>query len=310
MPVRLTRRSFLGAALALPLASPAADRGVLIDTHIHLFAKDRERFPYHPNAPYQPAPQDLADYSKFVQASGLSHTIIVHPEPYQDDHRYLEYCFAHEPSPGCFKGTILLDAFAKDTPERMSKLVERNKGRIVALRVHAMNAPGEPPTTSGAITSRDLRDPRMKAMWEAARDLGLAIQMHFRPHHAPEIAELQSKVPGSTVILDHIGRAGMGTWEDFQAVLALSQDPRCYLKVSGVRYSSQQDYPYLDAKKYLQPAYQAFGADRLIAGGLGATAKDLEANLQMLDQLFDFAPESDRAKIRGLTARRLFGFDA
>ena len=245
-----------------------------------------------------------------MRASGLKHSIVVHPEPYQDDHRYLEHCFANEPSPGYFKGTILLDAFAKDSAERMRQLVERHQGRIVALRVHAMNAPGEPSSSSGAITNRDLRDPRMQAMWEAARDLGLAIQMHFRPHHAPEIGELQAKVPGATVILDHIGRAGMGTWQDFEGVLALAKDPKCYLKVSGIRYSSQDGYPYLDAKKYLQPAYAAFGADRMITGGFGYTLEDFHANLRMLDQVLDFASEPDRAKILGLTAQRLFRFDA
>lgn len=291
-------------------AEPSAqsDPGLLIDTHIHLFAKDQERFPYHPDGPYKPEPKDLADYVQFVRASGLDHTVIVHPEPYQDDHSYLEYCFENEPSEGFFKGTILLDAFKEDTPERMRQLVERNKGRIVAMRVHAMNPKGEPPSATGPIKNRDLRDPRMQATWEAATDLGLAMQMHFLPHHAPEIGELIAKVPASTVVLDHIGRAGMGTWEDFEGVLALADHDKCYLKVSGLAYSSEDGYPFLSAKKYLEPAYAKFGADRMIWGGLGHSVEELEASLAMLDQVLSFAPEADRAKVRGLTAKRLFGF--
>lgn len=323
MSHRTTRRAFLGAALTLPIAcrpdaesepAPAqsaapADPGLLIDTHIHLFAEDQERFPYHANAPYQPEARDLANYIEFVRASSLDHSVIVHPEPYQDDHRYLEYCFENEPSPGFFKGTILLDAFAEDTPQRMQALVERNEGRIVALRVHAMNPKGEPPLSEGPIKNRDLRDPRMAATWAAATDLGLALQVHFLPHHAPEIGELIAKVPEATVILDHIGRAGLGEWEDFEHVLDLSSHPKCYLKVSGIGYSSQDGYPYLDAQKYLQPAYERFGADRMIWGGLGYSEEELEANLEMLNQVLSFATEADRAKIRGLTAKRLFGFD-
>jgi len=308
MAMTTTRRTFLGAALALPLAARPQDRRVLIDTHIHLFAADQDRFPYHPNGPYQPAPSDLKPYIQFVSQTVLNNTVIVHPEPYQDDHRYLEYCFEQEPSPGFFKGTILLDAFAADTPERMRKLAERNQGRIVAARVHAMNPKGEAPSSTGPIKNRDLRDPRMQAMWEAATDLGIAIQMHFLPHHAPEIGELMAKVPQATVILDHLGRAGMGTDKDFGGVLALAKHAKCYMKLSGVRYSSKTDYPYLDAKRYIRPAYDRFGADRMIWGGLGKTVAELDANLRMLDQLLDFAPESDRAKVRGLTAQRLFGF--
>lgn len=310
MGIQTTRRTFLGAALALPLAARPQNRGVLIDTHIHLFAADQQRFPFHPNGPYKPAPSDLKLYIQFVSESGLNNTVIVHPEPYQDDHGYLEYCFEHEPSPGFFKGTVLLDAYVADTPERMRALTERNPGRIVTARVHAMNPKAEKPSSTGPIKNRDLRDPRMQAMWEAATELGLAIQMHFLPHHAPEIGELIAKVPQAIVILDHLGRAGMGTDADFQGVLALAEHPKCYIKLSGVRYSSKTDYPYLDAKRYIRPAYEAFGADRMIWGGLGKTIEELEMNLRMLDQLLDFAPESDRAKVRGLTAQRLFDFKA
>src|SRR5688572_15343066 len=101
MPATLNRRTFLAGALAaVPTLRAARPDGILIDTHVHLFSKDPQRFPYPPDAPYKPDPQPLEDYVKFVVAARLQHTIIVHPEPYQDDHRYLEYCFAHETSSG------------------------------------------------------------------------------------------------------------------------------------------------------------------------------------------------------------------
>jgi hypothetical protein len=52
----------------------------------------------------------LESYAAFVRESKLDHTVIIHSEVYQDDHRYLEYCFEHEPSPGFFKGTCLYRA--------------------------------------------------------------------------------------------------------------------------------------------------------------------------------------------------------
>jgi hypothetical protein len=120
-----TRRELLavlglqGAALALS-GGPGAvcalgqtrPKGMLIDTHIHLFADDQKRFPYHANATYKPPAEPLEAYVTFVRQAKIDHAIIVHPEPYQDDHRYLEYCFAHEPSEGFFKGTCLYDAIA------------------------------------------------------------------------------------------------------------------------------------------------------------------------------------------------------
>ena len=46
---------------------------------------------------------------KFAKEAAIDHAVIVHPEPYQDDHRYLEYCFSREPAKGFFKGTCLFD---------------------------------------------------------------------------------------------------------------------------------------------------------------------------------------------------------
>ncbi len=82
-------------------------QGVLVDTHIHLFAKDQARFPYAPTGTYQPPPADLDDHKRFVAEAKLDHGVIVHPEPYQDDHSYLEYCFDNEPKPGFFLSEIL-----------------------------------------------------------------------------------------------------------------------------------------------------------------------------------------------------------
>ncbi|MEZ5395381.1 MAG: hypothetical protein R2724_21550 [Bryobacterales bacterium] len=60
-------------------------------------------------------------------------------------------------------------------------MVKRFPGRIVAVRVHAMNPPDESPSLSGPIKDRDLRSPEMKRLWRAAGDLGLVVQMHMLP---------------------------------------------------------------------------------------------------------------------------------
>jgi len=307
MSVQLTRRSFLPLAAAA-LAGAARPPGVLIDTHIHLFARDRERWPLHPNSPYDPDVRDLEDYRKFVSESRIDHAIIVHPEPYQDDHVYLEHCFNHEPSPGFFKGTCLLDPILDEAPARLAALKKRYGNRLVAVRMHAMNGPREPPLQSGPIKNRDLRDSRVKRIWKVASDLGIAVQMHFLPHHAPEIGALAAEFRDVPVILDHLARAGMGTPSNYQEVLRLADFPLVYMKYSGVGYSSKTDYPYSDARPTIRQAYDSFGPDRMIWGGLGYNMSDFEQNLKLLDSMFDFASEEDRRKIRGKTAQKLFTF--
>ena len=164
--------------------------------------------PYAPDAPYKPAAYTLEDHVKLVSAAGLAHSLIVHPEPYQDDHRYLEYCFAHEPRPGYFKGTCLFDPFREDTPQRLRALIGRWPKRIVAMRIHEVSMT---PETGSAIRNRDMKDPRMLACWRALSGMGLGVQMHAIPAQAPAIGALAAKFPDTLVILDHMGRPGQGT---------------------------------------------------------------------------------------------------
>ena len=95
------RRQFLQTAattmplLTGPLRAGADDRRApVIDTHLHCFAgRDVPRFPYHPRGPYQPAePATPEHLLRCMAEAGVDHAVVVHPEPYQDDHRYLEHC--------------------------------------------------------------------------------------------------------------------------------------------------------------------------------------------------------------------------
>jgi predicted TIM-barrel fold metal-dependent hydrolase len=291
----MTRREFAGMLAASAYA--ACDPKTVIDTHVHLF--DPVRFPYHANAVYQPPAERLDEYAAFVREAGISHAVIVHPEPYQDDHRYLEYCFAHEPSPGFFKGTCLLDPTDERTPARMAELVKRNPNRIVALRIHENRLKTEAATVSGAIRDRDLRHPAVRTVWKRAGDLGLAIQMHFIPWHAPEIARLAGEFREVPVVLDHLARGGEGTPAEYEGALKLAKLPRVYMKYTGVAAG----WPAM-----VKRAYEAFGADRMIWGGVGMNTAAYRKSRASFDEMFAYASEADRVKIRGCTAAKLFRF--
>lgn len=121
----MQRRQFLRAAVASPLFAPfgragAADdrRPPVIDTHLHCFAGATEpRFPYHPQGPYRPAePATPEHLLKCMAEAGVDHAVVVHPEPYGDDHRYLEHCL--EVGRGKLKGTCLFFADRPDSPGR------------------------------------------------------------------------------------------------------------------------------------------------------------------------------------------------
>jgi predicted TIM-barrel fold metal-dependent hydrolase len=299
----MTRREWLAGAAFTASAAAARPAGVLIESHVHLFAGDPVRFPYS-GLSYKPHPSPVEAYVKFALAAKIDHAIIVHPEPYQADHRYLEYCLGKEPSKGFFKATCLFDPIDPATPKRMRELIGRNPDRIVALRIHEVHVGGTPSTTKGLIGGRDLRDPQMELTWRAAHELELGIQMHFIPYYADQIRGLAAKFPQMPVILDHLARPGQGTAAEYEQVLKLAELPRLYMKYTSTGVESAGK----DAKPLVKRVYDAFGADRMIWGGLGASLNEFEKAAELFNTMFDFAPEPGRAKIRGLTARKLFGF--
>ena len=289
-----TRREILGVAASAG-ALIAAAAPPTVESHVHLF--DPERVPYAPAAPYKPVAYTLEDHVKLVESAGLAHSIIVHPEPYQDDHRYLEYCLAHEPRPGYFKATCLFDPLREDTPGRMRALSERWPKRIVALRIHEMSGT---PEAAGPIRNRDMKDPRMLACWQAVASLGMAVQMHFIPAQAPNIRALAAKFPQTTVILDHMGRPGQGTEKGYEEVLKLAELPRVILK-----FSSWNEYKG-DLGRLTKRLYDTIGPERMIWGTLGNNLADYRKQAARFDELLAFASEADRARIRGGNAQRLF----
>jgi len=304
----ISRREWIAGTLLAAAARAARPPGVLIESHVHLFSDDPARFPLSPGQRSRPAP--VEQYVKFAQEAGIDHAVIVSPEPYQDDMRYLEYSLSHGPSPGFFKGTCLFDPIDPQTPKRLQELVRRNSGRIAALRIHELHPAGTPSTTTGAIRDRDLKDPRMEVTWRAMHDLGLAMLVQLIPHYATQIGDLATKFQDMPVILDHLARPGQGTAEEYVQVLKLAGIPRVIMKFSGtgVASASKLPFPHADAKPFVKRVYETFGADRMIWGELGANMTEFDKAVQLFDLMFDFAPESERTKIRGLTAQKLFAF--
>jgi predicted TIM-barrel fold metal-dependent hydrolase len=310
----MTRREWILGAAAVAgsqmlKAETKRPEGVLIESHIHLFAGDPVRFPYS-GAVYKPVTLPVEQYGQFAREVRLNHAVIVHPEPYQDDHRYLEYCFEHEPFPGFFKGTCLFDPIDPATPGRMRALAAKHPGKIVALRIHEVHEAGTPSTTKGPIRDRNLGDPQMEATWRAVHEQGMAVQMHMIPHYAPGVYVLAEKFRAMPVILDHLARPGQGTPQEYEQVLRLATLPRVYMKYSktGVETISKQPFPHLDARPMVKRIYEAFGPDRMIWGELGGSKAEFAREVELFDAMFDFAAASDRQKIRGLTSQKLFAF--
>lgn len=299
-----TRRSFVGvtlgtAAMAASGRLLAADSAatVRVDTHLHCFAgKDDSRFPYHPRGPYAPdaaaTPEQLL---KCMDDAGVDFAVVVHPEPYQDDHRYLEHCL--RVGGKRLKGTVLLFSDRQGSLDRLPDLAKRVD--LIAVRVHAYAPDRLPP----------FGKPELRRLWKMATDAGLAVQLHFEPKYAPGFEPLIREFADTRVIIDHLGRPFQGTPQEHAVVVRWSRFPNTVMKLSSI--PSNRSYPHRDIKPIIKQLTDAYGADRMIYGGgfnAEATGASYRAAFERARSFIDHLNAGDQAKILGTNAARLFGF--
>lgn len=302
-----SRREFLAAtavagagSMVAPVASTRAEEtsaapAPRIDCHLHCFAGEQDpRFPYHENAPYRPAaaatPEQLL---ACMDGAGVASAIVVHPEPYQDDHRYLQHCL--EVGRGRLKGTALVFADTLGAPDRLRELAEQMP--LIAVRIHAY-APGRlPPFGSRAL----------ETLWRTASELGLAVQLHFEPRYAAGFEPLIREFQQTRVIIDHLGRPFQGTPQEHAIVLRWGELPNTLIKLSAI--PEPTSYPHRDIRPVIAELLQAYGADRMLYGGgfhAEATPESYRAAFDRAAAYLDGLSAEEQAKVLGGNAQRLF----
>lgn len=297
---RLILKSAVAAAvsplcLATAALGMAPDLAPRIDCHLHCFAGDQdERFPYHPLAPYRPREAATPEHLlACMDGAGVAKAIVVHPEPYQDDHRYLEHCLRI--GGDRLRGTALFFAGTPRLAERLTELARRTK--LVAARIHAY-APERLP---------DFESTAMRELWRVASELGLAVQLHLEPRYATRLEPLIREFHTTRVIIDHLGRPFQGTPEEHARVIRWADLPNTWIKLSSIPDKAQ--YPHRDIRPVIRQLAQAFGAERMLYGGgvnHQATAASYRAAFDRAASLLDNLSTSQQAMVLGGNADRLF----
>jgi predicted TIM-barrel fold metal-dependent hydrolase len=292
----LSRREWLMAAPALLRVGPPA-RAPVVDTHVHCFAgRGNRRYPYHAKAPYRPessaTPEQLL---RAMDGAGVDSAVIVHPEPYQDDHRYLEHCL--KVGGKRLKGTCLFFADRPDAVKSLRELARRVS--LVALRIHAYAPERQPP----------FGKPALRALWKAAADLGLAVQLHFEPRYAPGFEAYIKDFAKTTVIIDHLGRPFQGTPKEHAVIVSWARYKNVVVKLSSV--PEPERYPHRKIAPVIRQLTDAYGASRLVYGGgwgAGVTAKAYRAERERVAEYLAHLKAAERAAVLGGNAARLMGF--
>ena len=308
--VNMNRRQLIRcAAGAVPLSTAfvaaasgaaIAKRSVVVDTHLHCFGGRNQQFPYHARAPYRPDAEATPEHLlNCMNEAEVDFAVVVHPEPYQDDHRYLEHCLRVGGTR--LKGTCLFFADRPGSVDGMAPLVQRNPGQIIAARIHAYAPKRLPP----------FGQPELHHLWKTAADLGLAIQLHFEPRYASGFEPLIEEFSQTTVVIDHLGRPMQSTVKEHDVIVRWSRFGNTVMKVSSL--PDQSRYPHRDVKPIIRKLTNAFGADRMIYGGgfnAEATGDTYRGYRMQAAELLAHLSTEDQEKVFGGTAAGIFGFGA
>jgi predicted TIM-barrel fold metal-dependent hydrolase len=266
---------------------------MVIEWNTHIFSPDLQRYPFHRDAAYRPdlsgAPADpLGAYLERMEQEGIDRAVIVHPEPYGDDHRLILECLEREPER--LKGTCLFYPKDPEAPRKLEELVARQP-RIIAARFHAHRGK--------EMYFDNFADRGVRALWEKALELDLLVELHIGPNYAVQVADALRAYPSSTVLIDHLAEPHMGDAVEYAHVLDLAAFERVYMKLSGLNHFARDAPLYPSARPFTRRVIEVFGPDRLVWGS---------GTPQIVDAHMEGYSEADRRKVKGDNLARLLGF--
>jgi predicted TIM-barrel fold metal-dependent hydrolase len=265
---------------------------MIIEWNAHMFSSDTERYPFHDRAVYMPEatrwePDPLEVYLNRMQVEGIDRAVLVHPEPYGDDHRLILDCLEREQDR--LVGTSLFYPDDTDAPRKLEDLVACQP-RIIATRFHAHRGKEQ------YLDSFD--DPGVVALWDKAADLGLIVELHIGPNYAAQAAARIRDYPETPVLIDHLAEPHMGDAVEYAAVLALADLGNVYMKLSGLNHFASDEPLFESAIGFTTRVIDAYTPARM-AWGAGPPA--------IVDAHMAQHPEADRALVRGGNLSGLLG---
>lgn len=269
---------------------PAAD---VIEWNAHIFSPDLKKYPFHPKATYQPDvsgnPADpLAAYLDRMEQEGITRAVIVHPEPYGDDHALILDCLEREPEK--LRGTSLFYPRDPESPAALKKLIQKQP-LIVATRFHALKG--------NTKYFDSFAEEGVVNLWRQAYELDIVIELHIGPDYAAQAAKLMEEFTGSKVLIDHLAEPHLGTAVEYAEVLELARFPNCYMKLSGLNHFAQDAPLYASALPFTRRVIREFGPHRVVWGS---------GSPEIIDTHMAGYPESERNLVRGDNIRRLLNW--
>jgi L-fuconolactonase len=290
--------------MSAPTPAPAPGDTELIDTHLHLWQLSRPWYAWNtPELGPVHADSRLGEVSAAMDAVGVAGAVVVQAADRLEETAWLLRCAARAARIRGVVGYLPLTDL-----RRLRGLLDDHAGSaLVGVRQlwHDHDDPEE-------LARRDVR-----AGLELLGASGLVIDVpDAHPALWPALARVVEETPGTTFVLDHVGKppfGDAGTWSRWEAdFVALAQRPNVIVKLSGLFGGSGSAAPATAAElaRLVELTRAAAGADRTMIGSDWPMVRgrlSYEQTLtSVLDLLADWTPAERSAATAG-TARRIYG---
>jgi len=272
---------------------------VIIDTHLHVWSDDSERYPFAEGRT-QVGGGSVELLNQTMDEVGVDKAVIVQPIYYLFDNRYVADCLRR--FPGRFAAIGLVDPKAPDAVDRLEKLV-REDG-FGGLRIHSSRL--DHPSEWAA--------PDQDPLWRRSEELGTCFIVHGPAANLPHLEPIIGRFPEVPVVLDHIGGAPTDEEPPFPLlshVLDLARFPKVYVKFTPQAHKSELPFPHADTFPAFRRIYDAFGPQRLMWGtNFPGVMKGVGYGpaLEMFRDHVDFLTDDDKAWLFHRTALQVWSF--
>lgn len=229
---------------------------MIVDTHVHVVAADRERYPLRPTGVsldwFREVPVTVEDFLKLMTAAGVDRAVLVQPmSAYGFDNRYvIDSARTHSDR---LASVVIVDA-ADDPAGPLRAMADEG---VSGVRLFAI----------GNATLSRLDDANVLRLWEAAADLRFPVVVTILSNQLPELRAMLERFPEVSVALDHCGfpdLSGGPPYAKAADLFALATQPNVSLKVSC--HLLEQAEATGEPRDLVDRLAAAFGADRLLWG--------------------------------------------
>jgi len=229
---------------------------VIVDTHVHVVAADKERYPLRPTGIsldwFREAPVTVEDFLELMTAAGVDRAVLVQPmSAYGFDNRYvIDAARAHSE---LLASVVIVDT-VDDPAHRLRAMADQG---VSGVRLFAIGNP----------TLSRLDDPNALGLWEVAAERDLPVVVTILSSQLPEVRTMLERFPEVTVALDHCGFPDLSDGPPYVKaadLFELATLPNLCLKASC--HLLEQAEATGDPRDLVDQLAAVFGADRLLWG--------------------------------------------